>query len=542
MLIAAILILLGTAIILHGATPAASSREILVIAETPTLTEFAADSAALRYYAGQGVSGVLVHASTLESLTNGRDVALAGGNEVLRLFRMEGMVNIWMWEQIRDRAVRADASYVMTNQLVLFESILAALTHELGEGVVRPYRDGEHDFGGDIPGNYIIEVLAPVDVVRGVAVGVSKTVREQLRSGGLDAIVEVATAADVSALPEPVPTVFVTSSAAADALYAQRRPNRIFLTRGVSNPGWGQALLAERPGNETFAVSGDAVIVAPTDAGREIALLKQQGFTVKTQSVTTPHEEANSGSSALTFWGHSLLALALMTFVFQILVGLFSARVSPLTQTGMPTTFLTATASGGSAAIVLIAWATAPSFFPEIAGGFLAILTVLHRLRFKESGESRQRRLITALAITAAVAATLLAGQLVAVNRPVPAPWTIALLTIAAAATSASRSSDKRTEIGWLVAAMAVAASAVIPDSPALLAGLMAATLIASPLITKSEALEAVRLLAWPAALAVLLNPGVTFPWRGALAALAVATLAGSLYLPARGQTASLPD
>ncbi len=501
--LAAIGLLLMAAWWSRPAVTATPGRHVIVLAETPNLTELSADSAALRYYAGQGVSGILVRASTLGSLSSGGNVALATGAEILRLFRMEGIVNIFMWEQIRERPLRVDATYVFTNDLALHENILAALQRDLGEEAARPYRDGEHEFGGEIPGNYIIEIIAPIEVVRGIGVGVEGMVRQRLTQAGIEPVVEVVTAADVKALPEPLPVLLVTGNAAAEALWSERRPGRILLTRGVRNPGWEQAVLAERPAGETFAVQGGAVIVGLSEIGPVLARLRELNFNVGAAA-------ADPGAGREQPWRRWTATACLALALAWTITWLAGAAWS------LPARILAWTLSIAAAAI-------SPSFFPEGAGILLAALTGLVVLRRGNEKSREELGFQTALGI----AAILLAGQLVPIGRPAPDPWTVALLALAAAAAWNIHAAESS---AFLIAGIALAASRLLPTAPPAIALLLAASLAAPAVLRRVEIREAVQLLAWPSALAILLNPDVSGPARGGLAVLALVAIVLPLF------------
>lgn len=518
---------------------AGPGRGIVVIAETPNLVELSTDSAALRYYADRGVTGILVRSSTIGSLAAGRDLAIASGLEILRLFRMEGIVNIYMWEQIRDRPVRTDATYIFSNDLALHENTLASIQRELGAEAARPYRDGEHDFGGGIPGNYIIEVLAPIESVRGIGVGIAGGMARRFLDAGIDPVVEVNTAADVRALPEPVPSLLVTGAGAAEALWEERTPNNIFLAPGIRNPGWNQARLAERALGETFTTTVGALITPLTEAGPVIERLKKSGYAVG-QS-----EPAGAGKSP----GNSR-KLAAGVVLSAVLAWVLTRLFTPTSPRILGATLLCALA------FLLIA----PFLFPNVAAVLLIAAAVLEAMsRERRRREDREDKglefvLLSALIISGIV----LAGQLAPVGRPPLEPWNVILVTLAAlaivpaksaatdkhGAASEADSPEPATLVGGPVnlitgpvpfAVLAIAAARPFPLGPGAVATLLVAVaatqllgLLLSGRVFVGALLEASRLVAWPAGLTLLLNGNLSASIRFPIALLLFSSLASS--------------
>lgn len=525
---------------------AGPGRRMVVIAETPNLSEFSADSAALRYYAGQGVTGVLVRSSTLGSLAAGRDLAMVSGVEILRLFRMEGIVNIYMWEQIRDRPVRTDATYIFSNDLALHENTLAAVQRELGAEAARPYRDGEHDFGGAIPGNYIIEVLAPIESVRGIGVGVEGSVARRFLDAGIEPVVEVATAADVRALPEPIPPLLVSGAGAAEALWEERSPQGIFLARGIRNPGWGQARLAERAIGETFTTNGGAIIASLSEVGPVIDRIKSLGYTVGRGEP----EGVGGGAWTIRKISTSLVMAALLAWVLARTLGATATRSLGIA---------TASTSAGFLA--------APFLFPGIAAVLLTAAAVIAALGAKQPREG-ERELEFVLLPALILSGLVLAWQLTPVGRPAFEPWTAILVTLAAVTlvpqvwaqqvwaqqvrAQPVRAQQVRAQVksssapdpaptsapGALVATpvllfvLAIAAARPFSLSPGIAAALLVAA-AAAQLLERREtgrglgpALEALWLMGWPAGLILMTSHELSAGYRLALAALLLPSLA----------------
>ncbi|RMH56646.1 MAG: hypothetical protein D6679_08870 [Candidatus Hydrogenedentota bacterium] len=161
-------LLLAFGVIEYALLPSAPSarhpKAVALALRLPSATAILEDTGSLSMIEKIPVSAVLIAASSNKG--TGRDYAVASGAEILRLFRMEGIVNVYMWEQIRDKPIRPEAAYFFTGNPLLFKTFRKDLSESLGSSAVRPYSDGNWNFGGDLPGNYILEIDAPVSAVR----------------------------------------------------------------------------------------------------------------------------------------------------------------------------------------------------------------------------------------------------------------------------------------------------------------------------------------------------------------------------------------
>lgn len=260
-------------------------KEIQLLVEVPALADFLDDTATVQYHLRSGAGGVVLQPSTIGGFLNSNDLAIASGQEILRLFRMESILNIWMWEQLKGRPIRSDATYIFTSKPDLFENVLQALKASLGEDKVRPYRDAQHDFGGDVQSNYIIEVLAPEEEIRSLAVGLDRTYRQRLAASGLETVIRARSLSDLVSVRSGV-SVLIEDTETARLLYARdpgtgRAPDAIYLASGVSNPGWPQAVLAARYSQWPASGRVGALIVSSSDLVAAAQKVQQAGYTVR---------------------------------------------------------------------------------------------------------------------------------------------------------------------------------------------------------------------------------------------------------------------
>lgn len=491
-LAALLAVLLPIAVFLfgRGAAPSPASKSMTVLVEAPYLAELVNDSTMIDYLMRAGVRGVVLKPATVGSIMEGRDVAMASGAEILRLFRMEGIVNIWMWEQIKDQPIRPEATYIFTNQLNTFETLLATLQQNLGAMSVRSYRDATRDFGGDVPGNYIIEALAPIDELRSIAIGLDRTYRERLAATGIVPVIEIASADDVKALPVACPAILATSSGAADAAYARLRPSEVYLGRGVTNPGWPEARLAVREDDaDSFSAPQNKAIIARTsDVLGVINNARATGFVL---AGATPRRTEPGSDDVETRDRMRPLLLALLAAygAWFLLWGACESRFDR------------------RSAIILAAYGVVAAIVAALRGGpaFQEYFAMIVPALFAAGAARRAREISaeeTAWLSAIAVAAALLSAALMAAGRPAPSTGIVVLIAAAVACLLDASSSANPI----LVAVVALAAADLLPRS-ALMAGVLL-PVAALPVVARSRrrVRDAALILAAAASLVALTN------------------------------------
>jgi hypothetical protein len=486
--LAGLMIIAVPLLILHqlsGSIPVAETRRAQLLVDVPSVATLVEDTPAMEFLVRSGVSGILVQPSTLGGLLSGRDVTLATGAEILRLFRMESILNIWMWEQIKDKPVRLDATYVFTNQLILFERIFETLREQLGEDRVRTYRDESHDFGGQIPSNYIIEVMAPPEELLTVTIGLDRAWRDSLMP-----VVAAGRAEDIVDLPREVPAILVTENEAAGAAFARLRPTRVYLAPGVTNPGWNQARTALRFQADSGAIDADVVVCSLPDVTRAAAALKQKGYAIGVASLSARNGEEQLRAEARRLWWWGLFA--------DLALACGAAALAGIAFSGLPR---------GVWAAILAASAVAalapllPFFGDRIPAGLAAILIaafapVVAVRRF----ESRELFVWKTIAVFCLL---LLAAR----ARAFPIPVLPLTVSCAALAAYTAHGAGRRRVDRFLLAASLVAAGGLLPThSWALLAAAGGAGLLFVAGYDRRAAVAA-ALAAWPAALAASLEP-----------------------------------
>lgn len=489
-------ILIPLIYIFFGTPPAPvhENREVTILVEAPSLTELLDDSTAIDYLVRAGVKGIILQPSTMEGLLEGKEATMASGAEILRLFRMEGIVNIYMWEQIKDKPLRADATYVFTNQLLLFQTFLTALTEQLGDENVRAYKDAHHDFGGDLPDNYIIEVLATEDELKSIALGLDKAYQEKLNTTGLTAIMEVKSPGAVNAIPAKTKAIFISDSSAAAAAYATLSPKLVFLAPGVPNPGWKNAVIARRIlSRDSRPEPGSAIIASPSQILGLISDLKKRGYAIGEDLIMTsdaaPRGEVPSlvvRPHFLSWPAHLLLLAGGIFFLYQILAPLEPQRRSVIAV------------AGPLVAGVALIISDHGALYPEIFGGAILMIFVM---RFVASLELPSLE-ITAWEAGLSVVYLLLAGELIAVGRSSLLPWHYSVLAIALYFTLETQAVNNR----FLITALALALSFLLPASSVFLCGGVLVMAIFIVTAQSSSLNKAIVVLILPATLSLLVN------------------------------------
>lgn len=461
-------LLLAAASLLYAferATPVRDRREVVVLVDVPSLSPFLEDTAAIRYLIEAGVSGVVLQPATIGGFLDSSELAIASGAEILRLFRVEGILNIWMWEQFKDKPIRPDATYVFTNQLFLFESLMNSLPARLGKEKVRPYQDKEHDFGGDVPGNYIIEVLASVDEIRSLAVGLDRVARDRLTAGGLWPVIQVADRRDIESLPSTA-AVLVEDAEIAAAAFERIRPEAVFLGPGASNPGWPKVLQTRRYSQWKADKSEPAALVVSGTAEVSAAIrdLKAAGFEPRqvraAEAALEPSWKSAEGDDGrLRIFGWIVVSIACL---WLPILPLLEPRPAPL-KPAFETRWI---ASITVLLLVLLTGGETRDMAGKVAV-FLGVITpALWLRRLRRAG-------VPELLPAVAIAVVLLAVELGGAGRASAAPAFVSLLAIALHVVNAPLT---RRQLAFLVAGIALASAGIWPkSSPALILSLLAA-------------------------------------------------------------------
>jgi hypothetical protein len=495
---------------IEGSTPVAETRRAQLLVDAPSVAALVEDTPAMEFLMRSGTSGILVQPSTIGGLLSGRDVTMATGAEILRLFRMESILNIWMWEQIKDKPVRLDATYIFTNQLILFERILETLRRELGEARVRPYRDESHDFGGELPSNYIIEAMAQPEELHSLTIGLDKTWRDSLRASGLMPVIVAGSTEDVANLTREVPALLLTGDAAARTAFSRLRPSRVYLAPGVANPGWNHARTALRYHADSGAIDADVVICALGDVPQAAAALKRKGYTIGGGRAGSFGGEERLRAEAARLWWLGLSADLLLAAGAMALAGFACA--------GAPRGMLAAcVATVGIASIAPLFPLAEMGMSAGIAATLIAALAPVIAVRGFDSRELAAWRTISVFAFL------LLAAKTRAFATPFPAPLSVSCAAIAAyAALEAGR---VRVDLYILSAALVVAGGLLPPHTWSLIAASVGAGLLFTAGYDR-RGVVAAALAAWPAALAAALEPTRPLGFRlFLLATVSVASL-----------------
>jgi hypothetical protein len=486
--------------------------DLFVLVEVPSVADFLQDTAVVNYLVDAGIGGVVVRPSTLGGLINGPDVSMASGGEILRLFRMESIANIWMWEQLKGRPIRGDAVYIFTNQFLFFESILTTLRASFGENAARPYNDGEHDFGGGIPGNFIIEAFVPYEEIRSASFGLERNLRERLASFGLRPVIELSGGESPEA--DGSAAYLVTTDIAAQAAWRAVPGERVFLLDGVRNPGWRRVTPAQRSATDTAIRSGSAIVTPLADAIRLLGDLKSRGVSLgRATAGESRVDDAYAAAMRLTERLRRLtLLLALVGLSFVFLQGLIPPAF--LLRAGF-----VVFACGGAG--LFLAW------HPEEAAAFLAVFFGLFAARSWERLTASLR-----LWLFAAVAIVLVhAGSMVAAGRAFPNPWSLSLVTIALVAWLDLREGRINR---LLLPIVALVASGFLPWSLWSMAGVTLLALVLPRFISSTEIRAVLRATLWPAGLVVLAHGSIELQERIGLAVLFVIAVAALTYLDSR--------
>lgn len=472
--------------------------EALVLVEIPSVADFLQDTAVVRYLVEAGVGGVVVRPSTLGGILAGPDVSMAAGGEILRHFRMEGIANIWIGEQLRGRPLRGDAIYIFTNQFILFESILTTLRGAFGERAARPYNDGEHDFGGGVPGNFIIEAFVPQEEIRAAAFGLERNLRERLATYGLRPVIELSGAeppeADESA------TYLVTTDIAAQAAWRVLPGERVLLLAGVKNPGWRQVTPARRGATDT-AIHFDGAIVTPlADSIRLLSELQARGIALGRSPAGAAGAD-DEHAAAVRF----IARLRRLTLLFA-LVGIGFVLARGVVRPPFVLCADIAVLVGGLAALFLVWHAETAAAALAVAGGVFAACA------WERLGAARRLWLFAAIALI-----LLQAGTLIAVGRELPHPWSLSLVAIALVAGIEFK---KGLSNGIFLPIVALLASGFVPWSAWPMAGVMLPALILPDFLRAAELRAALRATFWPAGLLLLSHGALDFGERLGLAIL----------------------
>lgn len=298
-----------------SSSPPQEKGKISVLVKPSSISGLVEDSTALDFLHRIGVEGVVITSSALGNSQNARDVALASGSEILRLFHMEGIVNIWMWEQIKDKPILPEATYIFTNKLLVFENILHSLTQKLGADKVKSYNDGKHNFGGGIAENYIIEAKVSKNELLSIVTGLDRTYQDTLMKFGLLPVFEVSSSVEAEELSEHAAGIYITSSEAAKTVFSSKTANRIFLGKGVSNPGWLKTVRVIGSTEEPELNSGRALIFSPDEVSQAIEKLKQKGLNISSvPNLSVQSSNKNLWISKLHFFLLKLIALGAGSF------------------------------------------------------------------------------------------------------------------------------------------------------------------------------------------------------------------------------------
>ncbi len=129
----------------------------------------------------KNMRGVIFREETLEDLEQSGRAFVATGEEVIRLFKLQSVVSYYVYEQVRDKKLNPQGSYIFFSDGPVFERVYAELKFRLPPDSVKIYERGLLRGDASFPDNYILESTLSPSALRSVPLGwPSDHIRETL--------------------------------------------------------------------------------------------------------------------------------------------------------------------------------------------------------------------------------------------------------------------------------------------------------------------------------------------------------------------------
>ncbi|OGH55691.1 MAG: hypothetical protein A3G34_01315 [Candidatus Lindowbacteria bacterium RIFCSPLOWO2_12_FULL_62_27] len=119
----------------------------------------------------KNVQGVVFSEDTLEDLEQSGRAFVASGEELLRLFKLQSVASYYVFEQVRDKNLIPNGSYVFFSEAQLFDHVFNELKLRLPPGTVRVFERGIFKGDASFPDNYILESTVPIETLKTLAIG-----------------------------------------------------------------------------------------------------------------------------------------------------------------------------------------------------------------------------------------------------------------------------------------------------------------------------------------------------------------------------------
>ncbi|HOL46674.1 MAG TPA: hypothetical protein PK189_00645 [bacterium] len=111
----------------------------------------------LKSYQEKFLTGIIFNEIKLADLVQEGSASIFKGREIIDAFRIQQIVNIYMWEIIKDKEINLDDYYIFLNDEVLFNQLLKNLS-DIYSDKVSVYSDSQFIFDGNISFNFIIRI------------------------------------------------------------------------------------------------------------------------------------------------------------------------------------------------------------------------------------------------------------------------------------------------------------------------------------------------------------------------------------------------
>ncbi|MBI4179041.1 hypothetical protein HY522_06450 [bacterium] len=119
----------------------------------------------------KNVQGVAVPELTLADLEASGNAFVASGNDLLRIFKIQSIASYYVFEQVRDKNLKNDGSYIFFSESALFEAVHTALKSRLDQGEIAVYERGIFRADASFPDNFILESSVPPGRIRDMPLG-----------------------------------------------------------------------------------------------------------------------------------------------------------------------------------------------------------------------------------------------------------------------------------------------------------------------------------------------------------------------------------
>lgn len=152
-----------------------SFRPVLLLS-TESAQDISASSGLARERANQrmilkNVQGVVFTEETLQDLQKSGRAFVASGEELLRMFKLQSVASYYVFEQVRDKNLKPDGSYIFFSESALFERVFEELKRRLPLGSVAVYERGIFRGDASFPDNFILECSVPAERLETLPLG-----------------------------------------------------------------------------------------------------------------------------------------------------------------------------------------------------------------------------------------------------------------------------------------------------------------------------------------------------------------------------------